>query len=247
MDINSQYVYNAPAASAADITLAGSLLSMTLNDAGLKRVFDYGLIKRGSFTKTVAVAEVLQVSTVTYTYAANTVFSFQVSQLINGSTKSAVISVDTTSPGIRTDALVATYIKSQVTALGFKITPSGSASPVTLTAQAGFAKFEIKAISNVTIATTTAGVNPVGTYAALLLEGVPGITVGASYTCYEFIVASSDGQMYGKESSLGEEKIKWYLNEAGTNTAALITRFDRWIAGTDNAGTAVNQEGFSIT
>jgi len=82
MDVKNHYVLNAVAGAAADISLNGGRLTIKANDAALSRTFDFALIKRGSWAKETTLAEVLQVSTVAYTYAVNKVFSFSFRQRI---------------------------------------------------------------------------------------------------------------------------------------------------------------------
>lgn len=247
MDVVQNYVLNSVAASGADATIAGSILTMKVNDAGLIRNFDLTVLKRGSLVKTTTVAEVLQVSTVTYTFALNSAFSFTVSQEIDGVKKTAVITVNTTAPGITTDALVASYIAKLVNAQGFKITVSGSASPVTLTAQAGYPKFDIKAVANTAIATTTAGVNAVNTYASMTAQGITGQTSGSTYTSYKFINGNRKPGLFGREAIIEEEEVNIYLNGGDGDTAGLVTQLDNWFGGLNTAGSAANQEAYSIT
>lgn len=243
----SNYVLNAVAAAAADMTLAGSLLTIKADDANTQRVFDYQLIKKGSVVKEIAVAEVLQVSTVTFTYAANTVFSFSLQQYVAGKLLSNVITIDTTNANISSAARMAELILKKVTALGYQITPSGAGSPVTLTAITRYPKFTVTNVSNTTIATTTTAVYSKHIYQDLVDQGITGGIAGNVYTRYRFIAGKQVGEMFGVQSELHNEEVCWFLNEGDGDTAALITRLDRWLSGLDNAGTGVNQEAFSQT
>lgn len=242
------YVLNNVAASAADISLSGGILTIVLDDNGTKLVTDYQLIKRPANTKKVSVAETLQVSTVTYTYAANTVYAFTVSQDIDGKTLSRTISIDTSNPGLGTDALVAAAIVKKFNLLGFKITASGAASPVTLTAITGYAKFTIVGLSNVTVATGTAGVYAVNTYADLVARGITGGVAGNVYTSYEFECGAYSGNGFGgTEKHLDYNTVEWLINEGDSDAATLITRVDRTINGMDSAGTGINADIASLT
>jgi hypothetical protein len=238
------YVLNTVAASAADITLAGSILTFTANDAGLKIAIDYLNLKKPVVARVAPVAETLQVDTFSYTYAANKVFAFSLVQRVGDDNLQAVVSVDSTNPGLSTDALVyAAFIK-KVTALGFKITPTGGAGVVTLTAQAGYPKFKMVAVSNGVAATTTAGVNAIGDYADVVAQGgTP--TVGNTYSKYEFVSRVVSGEKFGRETSSDVKKDIWFINNGDGDAAALYTRVNNYLAGLDNAGTAVNNEGFS--
>jgi hypothetical protein len=238
------YVLNSVAASAADITLAGGILTFTGNDAGLKVAIDYLALDRPVIARVAPVAETLQISTFTYTFAVNKVFSFNIMQRVDDENLQATISVDSTNPGLSTDALVQAAFIKKATAFGFKITPTSAAGVITLTAQAGYPKFKIVAISNGVAATSTAGVNAVGDFADVVAQGgTP--TVGNTYSKYEFVTRHLGGEMFGKQASADTRKDIWFINNGDGDAAALYTRVNNYIAGLDNAGAVANPEGFS--
>lgn len=247
----SNYVLNTCAASAGDISLAGSILGIKLNST-VTRNFNYQLIRKGSLQKITAVSEVLQVSTVTVTHAANKVFAFTLQQRVGDRLLTNTISVDTTNPNYATAADIYTAMNAAIVLLGYKITPSGT-SPLTLTALTRYPQFTIVNISNCTIATGTAGVFSVNKGQDLLDQGftdsvTANLPVSANaYTRYRFVAQKEAGDRFGSEAQIETEEINWYINDGDGNAAALITRFDRWLSGLDNAGTSYQPEAYSQT
>jgi len=106
--------------------------------------------------------ETLSVQTLTFSAANSTVYSFKVSQMVDGALK--VVSFNYTSDATATAGEIATAIvdtfNAQVAQGGIYVTASGSSSPVTLTAQAGYPLFTVyDASSNITVANALADIN----------------------------------------------------------------------------------------
>lgn len=178
-------ILNAPTAAAAGITISGRKLSIESTPG-----FTYPLIS--GYTKQAAVTEVLQISTVAFTAANNTTYRFNLQQMVDGFLKSLIVTY--ISDGSGTAAEIDAAFTAQITKEGFKITPSGAGTPLTLTAQAGYPLFTIANIENTTVATGTAGVEAKGTVAkvTLLIAGLNNtgtdlLVSGNVYTQYQFV------------------------------------------------------------
>lgn len=110
--------------------------------------------------------ETLSIQTITYTAASNTTYEFIINQdiLQNGSTSNYTISYTSDSTG--SDAEIASALVTQINALGgIKVAATGSASPITLTAEAGYPLFTVSVISNVTVGSGMTTYAPSGTAA----------------------------------------------------------------------------------
>jgi hypothetical protein len=170
------------AASAGDIVLSGDgQLAITGAPVTQLKISKLG-------TRISATAGVLQVSTVTIATspAANTTYSFVVTQNINGNILTRNISV--TTPAVApTASNVSNQFKTQLENLGLQVTVSvggSSDSVTTITAKAGYNKFTIVNLSSTTVATTTPGVYAVGLGSDLLASGLTGFTPTNYYDAY---------------------------------------------------------------
>lgn len=123
------------------------------------------LIPRSGINKIVTnkgKVETLNVQTLTFTAANSTDYSFSVKQTINGVDK--IVNFFYTSDATATAAEIATAIVNTFNAQnaqnGIFVTATGSASPVTLTAQAGYPLFTVyNASSNITVANGMGNIN----------------------------------------------------------------------------------------
>ena len=194
-------------------------------------VFDF--IHSGAFQANPVVAEVLQVSTVTTAGGAtpgnNTTFSFTLKQVIDGILKSSIISY--TSDSTATNAEINAAFAAQISANGFKIGVGSAVNVSTLTAQAGYPIFQIGQVSNVTVATSPAGVIAVGTTAK-----VTDLVAGLQNTYTVSVIASTAGYVqyvfkYATEMSpsmgvVGRESVQehWlFVNQDDADAVAFNT------------------------
>jgi len=213
------------AASAGDIVLGGD---GQLAIAGAP-VTQLKISKLG--TRISATAGVLQISTVTIatTPAANTTYSFAITQEINGNTVARKVSV--TTPAVApTASVVSNQFKTQLENLGLQVTVSvggSSDSVTTITAKAGYNKFTIVNLSSTTVATGTAGVYAVGLGSDLLAAGLTGFTPTNYYDAYPITQGSEMILNAGFVEQLSQSAYTVYVN-IGTDpssvsaTAALV-------------------------
>jgi hypothetical protein len=132
-----------------------------------------------------ATAGVLQISTVTIaaTPAANTTYSFAITQVIGGNTVARRVSV--TTPAVApTATVVSNQFKTLLENLGLQVTASVSTNVTTITAVAGYNQFTIVNLSSTTVATGTDGVYAVGLGSDLLAAGLTGFTSTNYYDAY---------------------------------------------------------------
>lgn len=144
--MNSETTLNTIAASAGDITLQGGLL----NVLGWTEKVKYLNITSSMINGGIKgfLFETLKVVSLAYTAAANTTYKFSVTQTINGESFTRVIPYISDSTGA--DATIASNIVSAFNKLGFQITASGSATPLTFTAITGNATFSLVNVQNTT-------------------------------------------------------------------------------------------------
>lgn len=213
-------------ASAADAPVAGHILSITNAPQIDTRTIE-------KFSITAAVAEVLQVTTVTPTAANSSDFSLVITQMVNGVMQSVTLVANTPASG-GTATTICNDWRSQLSANGsrIKITGSGTATFI-LTAQAGSPIFKVTVISTssasgtISQSTGTAGVAAVGTYTVLTNQGIttiPALVSGQSYTqvVIQFRQPSINDPAGNVSSSRDTHTV--LINEAATNFAALNTR-----------------------
>lgn len=170
-------VLNTIQASAADISLKGGLLKITgcpdieyanierLGSPGIPLLKPDALSTRGFNGAKRFLKEYAQVYTIAFTYATSKVLGLTISQIDsagNMKTRSYQIA------SLATEALFCAAIKAIVEA-DFNITVTGSATPVTLTANAGYTFFTaadmtgVTTMAGVTIAVTQTTIPPHGT------------------------------------------------------------------------------------
>jgi hypothetical protein len=176
------------AANSGDIVLSGDgQLAITGAPVTQLKISNLGTVIS-------ATAGVLQVSTVTIatTPAANTTYSFAITQLIGSNTVSRRVSV--TTPAVApTATVVSNQFKTLLENLGLEVTASvggTSDSVTTITAVAGYNQFTIVNLSSTTVATGTAGVYAVGLGSNLLASGLTGFTSTNYYDAYPIVQGS---------------------------------------------------------
>jgi hypothetical protein len=212
---NTNSLINTVAALGADITYSNGNLNIAVDSGTFPQMF---VPQVDSFTKITGVAETSQTSTVTYAVANSTTYELVITQSINAPNQApATYTASYTSDANATDAEIATNLVNQINAqtgeTGIKVTASGAASPLTLTADAGFPFFTASAVSNVTIAAGVTGVAAKGIGADLVTAGVAGAVVGTTYTTYIFDFYSNQPAQMGAELNAGLNTMTLYVNQ----------------------------------
>lgn len=154
------------ATSNANTGVSGGSLSLvcTSGDTLAEALAKLPSIRRNQITKiktTKSKTEIVQIGTITYTPASNTRYAFYIDQVINGVTNT--ILVDYTSDSTGTDAEIAAAILANVNAAqasgAIQVVATGSATPVTLTAQTGYPLFTVRTVTGVTYASAQTNIN----------------------------------------------------------------------------------------
>jgi hypothetical protein len=226
------------AASAGDIVLSGDgQLAITGAPVTQLKISKMG-------TRISATAGVLQVSTVTIatTPAANTTYSFAITQVIGANTVARKVSV--TTPAVApTASVVSNQFKTQLENLGLQVTVSvggSSDSVTTITAKAGYNKFTIVNLSSTTVATGTAGVYALGLGSDLLASGLTGFTSTNYYDAYPITQGSEMILNAGFVEQLSQSTYTVYVN-IGTNPSSPSTN-----AGLVRVGYSNVARGFNV-
>jgi hypothetical protein len=194
-------------------------------------------------TRISATAGVLQVSTVTIatTPAANTTYSFAITQVIGSNTVSRKVSV--TTPAVApTASNVSNQFKTQLENLGLEVTASvggGSDSVTTITAVAGYNQFTIVNLSSTTVATGTAGVYALGLGSNLLAEGLTGFTSTNYYDAYPIVQGSHLIVNGGFTEQVALSNYTVYVN-IGTNPSSPSTNAGKVRIGYTNVARGFN-------
>jgi len=186
--INSWSVINSPQAASADLDINGGVINVTTVNNRFPAVVYDNLTHLGAGVVTF-VAEQLQVTTLVFSAANNTTYKFTLSQEVDGETKMQTFFY-TSDANASTAEICAAFV-AQVNASSFKVTASGSGSPITLTAQAGYPIFKVTLVANFTSqATGTAGIAAAYTGAQLLALGVEDAQAGTNYHYWKFTFAN---------------------------------------------------------
>jgi len=186
--INSWSVINSPQAASADLDINGGVINVTTVNNRFPAVVYDNLTHLGAGVVTF-VAEQLQVTTLVFSAANNTTYKFTLSQEIDGETRMQTFFY-TSDANASTAEICAAFV-AQVNASSFKVTASGSGSPITLTAQAGYPIFKVTLVANFTSqATGTAGIAAAYTGAQLLALGVEDAQAGTNYHYWKFTFAN---------------------------------------------------------
>jgi len=224
-------------AAAADVSLAGHILAIT----GCPSM-DYRMIDK--MTIQTSVAETSAVWTITPTNAASTEFSLQITQIVPSVSSMPIqqtITHNTAASGSSATTICNAWRAALAATKNLQITPSGTTTLV-LTAKAGSPIVKVVNASpsaTITVTETTPGVSPLGTYAALVAEGVSGAVSGQSYTTVTFNYRESSTNDPAGNVSTGRHIHSLYINAGATNYAALATRLaevrDAYVAGGTDA------------
>jgi len=188
--INSWSVINSPQAASADLDINGGVINVTTVNNRFPAVVYDNLTHLGAGVVTF-VAEQLQQTTLVYAASNNVTYKFTLSQEIDGETKMQTFFYTSTANATTTPGEIADAFVAQVNASGFKVTASGSGSPITLDAQAGYPIFKVTLVANFTSqATGTAGIAAAYTGAQLLALGVEDAQAGTNYHYWKFTFAN---------------------------------------------------------
>ncbi len=226
-------VLNSVAASAADITLNGGVLAVANTENNAFPPMPVDRIYKQTSGATAYVAETLQVQTLTFTAANSTEYSFCLQQDIDGVIKVQKFSYVSDSTG--TAAEIAAAILAMVNSSGFKITATGSGSPVTLTAQTGYPVFVCTKIAGFSAtATTTAGVYAKYTGDQLLALGITAAQSGTNYAWLTLTYSAPKADTLTLSTAQDIEHTLFIADE--TDTADFITAMNNLLKG----GTAAN-------
>lgn len=154
------------ATSNANTGVAGGAIALvaTAGDTAALALPKLPTIRRSQITKLTTIkskTEIVQIGTITYTAAASTRYAFAIDQMIAGVLQTTL--VDYTSDSTGTDAEIAAAILANINAAqaqgSIQVIASGSATPVTLTAQAGYPLFTVRTITGVTYASAQTNIN----------------------------------------------------------------------------------------
>lgn len=154
------------ATSNANTGVAGGSLNLvcTSGDTRAEALAKLPSIRRNQITKiktTKSLTEIVQIGTISYTPASNTRYAFYLDQFIDGELRTVL--VDYTSDSTGTDAEIAAAILATINSAqaqgSIQVVATGSATPVTLTAQAGYPLFTIRTVTGVTYASAQTNIN----------------------------------------------------------------------------------------
>jgi hypothetical protein len=221
-----------------------------------------GVIKVGNPLQTVAVykdiesakiqapvAEVLQVTTLTPTAAANSTYSFYITQWnpTNGNMSSWQYSYTTAASG-DTATTIGNFFRTAINAdTTIHIAATGTTTLI-LTAEAGYPIFYVgitETGGGLTQSTGTAGVSAINTYATLTAQGFPGLSAGATYTTIKLNVNQRTGYLLKNQET---QYTTWdiIIDQAATNRAALVTAFQEELGNLVIGGAVASVENFAL-
>jgi hypothetical protein len=185
--INSWSVINSPQAASADLDINGGVINVTTVNNRFPAVVYDNLTHLGAGVEDFA-AEVLQITNVVFTASNNVTYVLSISQQIDGEVRSRRFFY--TADSTASDSEICAAFVAQINAADLKITASGSGSPLTLTAQAGYPVFVVTLNTAFTSQSTSqAGVYATYTGAQLLAMGVEDAAVGTNYHYWKFTFA----------------------------------------------------------
>lgn len=185
--LTSWSVINSPAAASADLDINGGVINVTTVNNRFPAVVYDNITHLGAGVVTY-VGETLQVTTLSFSTSNNTTYKFTLSQEVNGETKMQTFFY--TSDANASGTEIANAFVAQVNASSFKVTASGTTSPIILTAQAGYPIFKVTLVANFsTQNTSTPGVAAAYTGAQLIAKGVEDAQAGTNYHYWKFTFA----------------------------------------------------------
>jgi|NOAtaT_6_FD_contig_111_550296_length_1995_multi_3_in_0_out_0_2 hypothetical protein len=227
--LQSTSVINSPQAASADLSVNGGVINVTTVDNQFPAV-RYSNIRTGGAGAVLFTGEQLQVTTVAFSAANNATYKLSVSQIINGEAVNRTFFY--TSDSNATAAEICAAFVAQINASEVKITASGSGSPLTLTAQAGYPIFTVTLVANFTSQTTgTAGIAAAYTGDQLIALGVANALSGTDYNYWNFTYVRD--LVSNNTLAKGEELEHTLFIAAGTDGDALAASILGMLDGTD--------------
>ncbi len=231
--MNSETTLNTIAASAGDISLQGSFLNVTGWTEKVKYLTISSSMVNGGIKG--FLFETLKVVSLAYTAAANTTYKFSVTQTLNGESFNRVITYVSDSTGA--DATIASAIVTAFNKLGFGITASGSATPLTFTAITGTATFTLVNIQNTTPTVTATVASQTATSIAA------GATVDLPYIVTKAAHGLTNGMTIVMTGALGTG----LANVNGTWRVTYISSSTFSLDGSRGTGSITNATGDFVT
>ena len=231
-------------ASAADLSVVNGLIR---SGDPLTDVCYYDSITKATITA--PVTEVLQVSTITPTAVASTVYGLTLSQYDYNTGNNIVKQYTyTTASSGDTPTTIGDAFRSQINAdPTIKVAATGTTTLV-LTAETGYPQFQViktgSTVGNASLAVapTTAGVVAIGTTAALARQGIT--LPSASYTQIHIEYNQNSGLNLKDQVTLASV-FDLYINQAATNRATLVTAWTQELSNLVIGGAAASIENFA--
>ena len=230
-------------AVAADLSVANGLISI---GNPLAAVCQYRDIVSAKIVA--PVAETLQVTTLTPVAAANSVYSFFISQYdyTTGNINVFTYSLTSAASG-ETATTICNKFRAMIAANPtLKVTGSGAATLI-LTAQAGYAIFTVTITATgggLTQATGTAGVRAVNTLAQLQAAGFTNATA-ATYTVVTLMINQPTG-FDNKNNVKLASQYDLLISQGATNRAALVTAITEALGNLVVGGVTASIENFAL-
>ena len=242
---NEQYlVFTTVQALAADLSLVNGTIKL---GNPLETICKYKDIVSAKITA--PVAETLQVTTLTPVAAANSTYSFFITQWnpADGNMRTWEYSHETAASGA-TATTIGDAFRAAINAdTTIKIAATGTTTLI-LTAEAGYPIFNV-GITNVggglTQATGTPGVAAVNTAAQLTTLGFPDLTAGTTYTTVQLNVAQPTGALLKNQETQAQVWDVLILQSA-TNRAAFVTAITEALSNLIVGGTDASIENFAL-
>lgn len=195
------------------------------------------------------VAETLQVTTLTPVNAANSTYSFYITQWnpADGNMRTWNYSYETPASGSSATTICDAFRTAINADTTIKIAATGAATLI-LTAEAGYPIFYVGIVETgggLTQATGTAGVAAINTAAQLTTYGIPNLTAGTTYTTVQLIVANPTGYLLKNQET---QYTTWdiVILQTATNRAALVTAFQEALGNLIIGGTTASIENLAL-
>lgn len=228
------YIVAADTVVAADIVLDNGILSFGVPLAtALRPICDFQDLIPGACDVQIAVTEVLQITTVTFTATANTEYYLRIEQWDPVRQVMMFIPISYTSlPAGDTATTIGDVFRAAITAnRHIEIAATGGATLI-LTAEAGYPTFTVFSISpaDTTQATGTAGVIGVNTTAALELQGIEGVAAASEYTRVH-LVFNANGTPMNSLQANQPYVLDIFVDEASANYATVLAKWQFTLMG----------------
>lgn len=236
---------------AADLTLDNGILKFGVPTASASQVIcDFLDLIPGQCSITVAVAEALQTTTVTFTAANNTTYMLRLQQwdAANRVWITNVYAYTSAASG-DTATTIGNAFRTQINADSRIHILAGGTATLMLYAEAGYPVFTATSIepSTTTVVLNATGNPAVGTTAALALEGITeGVASAASYTRVR-LRYNANGVPTNTLQTNQPYQLDLYINQASADYANTLAKFRYILAGRSTSITsAANPEAIAV-